>query len=72
MLPLAEVWEMRPEGVNACRFVKKYPSAGANGSFRTMYWNEPVLAGMSRSLIVTIASSEHLDHDLRLLPNPSL
>ncbi len=25
MLTLAEVWEMRPEGVNPCRFVKKYP-----------------------------------------------
>ncbi len=25
MLNLAEVWEMRPEGVNPCRFVKKYP-----------------------------------------------
>ena len=24
MLSLAEVWEMRPEGVNPCRFVKKY------------------------------------------------
>ena len=25
MLTLAEVWEMRPEGVNPCRYVKKYP-----------------------------------------------
>ncbi len=25
MLTLAEVWEMRPEGVNPCRHVKKYP-----------------------------------------------
>ena len=25
MLTLAEVWEMRPEGVNPCRFVRKYP-----------------------------------------------
>ena len=25
MLTMAEVWEMRPEGVNLCRFVKKYP-----------------------------------------------
>ncbi len=25
MLTMAEVWEMRPEGVNPCRFVKKYP-----------------------------------------------
>ena len=25
MLTLAEVWEVRPEGVNPCRFVKKYP-----------------------------------------------
>ena len=25
MLSMAEVWEMRPEGVNPCRFVKKYP-----------------------------------------------
>ncbi len=25
MLTLAEVWEMRSEGVNPCRFVKKYP-----------------------------------------------
>ena len=25
MLTLAEVWEMRPEGVNPCQFVKKYP-----------------------------------------------
>ena len=25
MLSLAEVWEMRPEGVNPCRYVKKYP-----------------------------------------------
>ena len=25
MLTLAEVWEMRPEGVNPSRFVKKYP-----------------------------------------------
>ena len=25
MLALAEVWEMRPEGVNPCRHVKKYP-----------------------------------------------
>ena len=25
MLTLAEVWEMRAEGVNPCRFVKKYP-----------------------------------------------
>ena len=25
MLTLAEVWELRPEGVNPCRFVKKYP-----------------------------------------------
>ena len=24
MLTLAEVWEMRPEGVNPCRYVKKY------------------------------------------------
>ena len=25
MMTLAEVWEMRPEGVNPCRHVKKYP-----------------------------------------------
>ena len=25
MLTMAEVWEMRPEGVNPCRFVRKYP-----------------------------------------------
>ena len=25
MLTLAEVWEMRPEGVNPCRHIKKYP-----------------------------------------------
>ena len=25
MMTLAEVWEMRPEGVNPCRYVKKYP-----------------------------------------------
>ena len=25
MLTMGEVWEMRPEGVNPCRFVKKYP-----------------------------------------------
>ena len=25
MLTLAEVWEIRPEGVNPCRFVRKYP-----------------------------------------------
>ena len=25
MLTLAELWEMRPEGVNPCRYVKKYP-----------------------------------------------
>ncbi len=25
LLTMAEVWEMRPEGVNPCRFVRKYP-----------------------------------------------
>ena len=25
MLTMAELWEMRPEGVNPCRYVKKYP-----------------------------------------------